>query len=160
MSDRITISLEGAPRGKGRHRARVVAGRGRKPFVQEYPDPETKRYEGALSGAAEAVMVGRTPLSGPLVVVVYAFMPIPASWPKTRQREARNRIIRPVTKPDWDNLGKVCDALNGIVWGDDAAVVDGSVRKFYSDAPELVVTVEPWIPALPVAPPAPLPVAA
>lgn len=148
MSDRITISLEGAPRGKGRHRSRVVIPRGRKPFVQEYPDPETARYEGALSAAARVEMIGREPLSGPLVVVVYAFMPIPASWPKGRKREARNRIIRPETKPDWDNIGKVCDALNGIVWGDDASVVDGSVRKFYADEPELVITVERWVPAI------------
>ena len=148
MSDRITICLDGAPRGKGRHRSRVVAARGRKPFVQEYPDPETARYEAALSAAAQAVMVGREPLTGPLVVVVYAFMPIPTSWPKGRQREARQRIIRPQTKPDWDNIGKVCDALNGIVWGDDACVVDGSVRKFYAEVPELVITVEPWVPVI------------
>lgn len=148
MSDRITICLEGAPRGKGRHRSRVVAAYGRKPFVQEYPDPETARYEGALRTAAQAEMVGRDMLTGPLAVVVYAFMPIPASWTKAKKRDARMRLIRPETKPDWDNIGKVCDALNGIVWGDDACVVDGSVRKFYSDVPELVITVERWAPTI------------
>ncbi|GLS44394.1 RusA family crossover junction endodeoxyribonuclease [Methylobacterium brachythecii] len=148
MSDRITIVLEGPPRGKGRHRTRVVAMPGRAPFAQEYPDPKTKQYEAALSGVAKAEMIGREPLSGPLRVVVFAFMPIPASWSKSQKREARNRIIRPVTKPDWDNLGKVCDALNGIVWGDDAAVVSGQVEKYYSDEPELVVTVEPWVPVI------------
>lgn len=106
------------------------------------------QLQDAIRDAAQAVMVGREPLTGPLVVVVYAFMPIPASWPKGRQREARQRLIRPQTKPDWDNIGKVCDALNGIVWGDDACVVDGSVRKFYAEVPELVITVEPWVPSV------------
>ncbi|MCJ2129200.1 RusA family crossover junction endodeoxyribonuclease [Methylobacterium sp. E-045] len=149
MSEQIVITLPGEPRGKGRHRARVVAPRGgKKPFVQEYPDPETARYEAALRTAAAVVMVGRLPLSGPLVVVVYAFMPIPTNWSQAKKREARNGLIRPVVKPDWDNIGKICDALNEVVWGDDSTVVDGIVRKFYSDNPELVITVEPWVPAI------------
>ncbi|MCJ2128697.1 RusA family crossover junction endodeoxyribonuclease, partial [Methylobacterium sp. E-045] len=46
------------------------------------------------------------------------------------------------------NIGKICDALNEVVWGDDSTVVDGIVRKFYSDNPELVITVQPWVAAI------------
>ena len=142
MSDSITIRLPGAPRGKGRHRSRIAPARaGRKPFVQEYPEPETAAYEGRLRAAATVEMDGAAPLTGMLSVAVFAFMPIPGSWPKRKQQQARDRLIRPVTKPDWDNVAKVTDALNGVVWGDDACVVDGYVRKFYADAPELVVQV-------------------
>lgn len=151
MSDPITIRLQGDPRGKGRHRSRVVAVRGRKPFVQEYPDPETARYERALKIAAQDAMVGREVLTGPLVVGVYAFMPIPANWSQGKKREARNRLIRPTVKPDADNIAKVCDALNKVVWDDDATIVDLFVRKFHADATELVITVEPWVASLPLA---------
>ena len=51
--------------------------------------------------------------------------------------------IRPTKKPDWDNVGKViCDSLNGIAYRDDAQVVDSMVRKFYSEDPKVVVTIE------------------
>ncbi|GEP06844.1 RusA family crossover junction endodeoxyribonuclease [Methylobacterium oxalidis] len=151
MFEQIVIRLQGDPRGKGRHRSRVVALPGRAPFVQEYADPATARYERALAEEAHVEMAGRAMLTGPLVVTVYAFMPIPKSWPERKKREARNRVIVPVVKPDWDNIAKVCDALNGIVWGDDAAVLTGSVMKLYSDEPELVIAVQPWVPVLPVA---------
>ena len=51
------------------------------------------------------------------------------------------RRLRPTTKPDWDNIAKVIDALNHVVWADDASVVDGLVRKFYGETPELVIQV-------------------
>ena len=54
-----------------------------------------------------------------------------------------NRTIRPIVKCDWDNIGKiVCDALNGIAYHDDKQVVDGQVRKFYSEQPRVVVTIQ------------------
>ena len=141
MSALIQIRLPGPPRGKGRHRARVVTMPGQGARVRTHSDPKTVAYEGALRLAAGAAMVGRTPIRGMMKVAIFAMMPIPVSWSKKRQQAARDRSVRPTTKPDFDNLAKVVDALNGIVWVDDAAVVDGYVRKFYSDTPELVIEV-------------------
>lgn len=141
MPSTITIRLPGPPQGKGRHRSRVAIAGGGKAFARQYSDPKTAAYESRLRAAATAEMDGAAPLSGMLSVAVFAFMPIPSSWPKRKQQQARDRLIRPVTKPDWDNVAKVTDALNGVVWGDDASVVDGYVRKFYADEPELVVQV-------------------
>ncbi len=50
--------------------------------------------------------------------------------------------MRPTVKPDWDNLGKVTDALNGIVWEDDKQVVDGQVIKYYDREPRLEIVVK------------------
>lgn len=141
MSSPITIRLPGPPRGKGRHRSRIAAGGGGKAFARQYADPKTAAYEAQLRAAAALVMAGAAPLCGMLQVAVFAYLPIPASWPKRRQADARARVLRPTTKPDWDNIAKITDALNGVVWGDDASVVDGYVRKFYADEPELVVQV-------------------
>lgn len=141
MPATVTIRLPGPPQGKGRHRARAATEAGGRTFARAYSDPKTVAYEGRLRAATSVEMDGAAPLTGMLVVAVFAFMPIPASWPKRRWQQARDRLIRPVVKPDWDNIAKVTDALNGVVWGDDASVVDGYVRKFYADEPELVVQV-------------------
>lgn len=141
MSDSVTIRLPGAPRGKGRHRAQLVQRAGQAPRIHSHPDQKTEVYEGALRVAAGLVMRGRPLLTGPLDCTVFAFFPIPKSWPKAKREAAIARTLRPGVKPDWDNIAKVSDALNLVVWADDAAIVDGVVRKFYAEKPELVIVV-------------------
>lgn len=140
MSDTVIIRLPGAPRGKGRHRAQLVR-RGGVSRIHSHPDQKTEAYEGALRLAAGLEMRGRAQLTGPLEVRIFAMLPIPASWSKRKRLDAIEGRLRPTTKPDWDNIAKVIDALNTIVWADDASVVDGLVRKFYSETPELVIQV-------------------
>jgi Holliday junction resolvase RusA-like endonuclease len=74
-------------------------------------------------------------------VHVVAYVPIPKGWSKRKHALALAGEIRPVTKPDWDNYAKVCDALNSVVWIDDKQVIDGRVEKFYSERPRLRVVV-------------------
>ena len=109
--------------------------------IHSHPDQKTEAYESALRLAAGAAMRGRALLTGPLEVRIFATMPIPASWSKRKRLDAIERRLRPTTKPDWDNIAKVIDALNHVVWADDASVVDGLVRKFYGETPELVIQV-------------------
>ncbi len=50
-------------------------------------------------------------------------------------------IIRPMTKPDWDNIGKkYSDMYNKNVWIDDSCVVRGMVDKYYSILPRVEIT--------------------
>ena len=78
-----------------------------------------------------------------LDVRITAYFPIPKSVSKKKREAMLARTIRPIVKCDWDNIGKiVCDALNGIAYHDDKQVVDGQVRKFYSDQPRVVVTIQ------------------
>lgn len=146
MPEPIIIRLPGPPRGKGRHRSRVVTVPGRAPRTQQYSDAATRAYEADLRKAATATMLGVAPLTGPLSVAVYAYMPIPKSFSKKKRAEALAGLIRPEVKPDWDNIAKCSDAFNGIVWGDDASVVDGFVRKAYAETPALVFRIEPAAP--------------
>jgi hypothetical protein len=76
---------------------------------------------------------GRPLFGGPLRVRVTALYAVPGSWSAKKQREALAGIIRPTGKPDWDNLAKVLDAFNQVVWADDAQVVDGRIVKAYSE---------------------------
>ena len=127
----IIIRLPGPPRGKGRPRF------GRK---RAYADMGTVDYELALAWQARAVWKG-APITGPLAVRVVANMPIPKSWSKSKQFDARTGQLAHTTKPDADNILKMLDALNGIVWIDDAQITMASVEKRYSAQPELIVIV-------------------
>ena len=39
--------------------------------------------------------------------------------------------LKPTTKPDYDNLAKCHDALNGVLWHDDAQITDAVLAKRY-----------------------------
>lgn len=130
----IEIYLAGEPVGKGRPRFVKATGRA---FTPE----KTVRFEDRLSMAAQLAMSGRPLLEGPLKLEMIATRGIPKSWPKKKQDAARAGYLQPTVKPDWDNFGKTCDALNLIVWSDDAQIVDGGVLKFYGDKPGLAIRV-------------------
>lgn len=132
----VTIRLAGVPVGKGR--ARFVRATG-----HAFTPEKTRNYESALRVAAGEAMIGRTPIEGPLTVSVVAAFPVPASWSKKKQQAALANLVRPTGKPDADNLLKALDALNQIVFRDDAQIVEARVSKMYSDIPELIVIVRP-----------------
>jgi Holliday junction resolvase RusA-like endonuclease len=138
VTDAIIITLGGAPRGKGRPRFSTASGRPR-----AITPSATRAYEAQLKFAASQAMGRRLPLSGAVKCEMTATVPIPQSWSKKKKAAALAGLLRPTTKPDWDNYAKTCDALNQIVWVDDAQVVDGRVVKFYGEQPMLVVTVTP-----------------
>lgn len=65
-------------------------------------------------------------LHGPLQVLIVAYRTRPKSKPKA---------VCVDVKPDWDNISKlVCDAAtqSGVLWGDDAQIVDGRCIKLYA----------------------------
>jgi Holliday junction resolvase RusA-like endonuclease len=86
-------------------------------------------------------MAGRPPLEDALRVSVLAYFGIPASWSAKKRAAALAGLVRPTKRPDWENVAKMLDALNGVVWRDDAQVVSGLIEKHYSDRPRLRVEV-------------------
>jgi Holliday junction resolvase RusA-like endonuclease len=135
----VTIELPGPPRGKGRPRFAVRGG-----FAAAYTDSKTRDYEAKLKAAAIAAMLGKNPLDEALGVSLTAYMPIPESWSQKKRAKALAGDIVPTTKPDADNLYKMTDALNKIVWRDDALVVSAACMKFYCERPRLIVSVFRW----------------
>jgi len=136
MNRLVSVELPGPPQGKGRPRFARKNG-----LSFAYTPSKTRAYEKALAQAAALAMRGREPLIGPLNVMVWAYMPVPASWSRRKRDAALAGILRPTTRPDWENIAKVTDAFNGIVWKDDAYVVDGAVSKRYAESPRLRVEV-------------------
>lgn len=111
-----------------------------------YTPERTLNFEARMAHAAQLVMEGRPLFEGPLSVIVEAHMPVAESKPRKFKSACLAGQIRPTKKPDWDNIGKLLDALNLIVWQDDAQIVDGRVIKWYSATPRTVVTVTPLKP--------------
>lgn len=131
--DTITIELPGPVRGKGRPRFMKATG-------IAFTDTKTRSYEAQLKYAAVDAMAGKSPMEGPLRVTVVAYFPIAQSWPKKKQAAAQLGEIYPTSKPDGDNILKLCDALNHVVWRDDSQIVDAIVMKRYGQ-PKLVIVV-------------------
>ena len=76
-----------------------------------------------------------------LKVSIEYHMPIPKSWNLTKRLTS---IGKPhVSRPDLSNLIKfVEDALNGIVWRDDALIYELHCRKIYSECPHTQFVVD------------------
>ena len=136
----LQIIIPGDPVAKGRPRAAVIRGQARM-----YTPAKTARYESKVALFAQQAMRGaqRTlPLDVALSVHVQAYLPIPTSWSQRKQRAALAGEIRPVSRPDADNIGKaVTDGCNGIVWRDDSLIVDWRVTKTYALDPRVLVAV-------------------
>lgn len=148
----VVIRLDGPPRGKGRPRTRVIG-----EFATIFTDAKTRKYEDLLKAEGIKAMAGRAPTDEAVSVVVYAYMPVPASWSKTKTASAISGDIMPTGGIDLDNIVKMIDGLNyhprrhkldrekrPIVWKNDSQIVSMQAMKVYSDRPRLEITVWRW----------------
>ncbi len=136
IAKHFCLEVPGVPVAKGRPRM-TKAG-------HTYTPMRTRNYEADLRVLAKQRMRGVQPMEGPLQVEIIAYMPMPQSWPKWKRSLVTEHgvFIRHTTKPDIDNLGKIIDGLNGVVWADDSQICDLTVRKRYSLEPRLVIVVQ------------------
>ena len=142
MSIQITIPI--APTGQMRARATV---RGRHAMV--YKAGEQQSREAALAAyLAPFRPVER--LSGPLLLGVRAYLPIPKSKPKKFREAALRGLIAPTIKPDLDNIIKnIKDVMTNLgFWLDDKLIVGylPGTGKYYSDRPRWEIEVRAWTP--------------
>jgi len=144
----LSITIPGQPYAQKRHRARV-AGKGAKQWVSVYDHPDNVAFRDraqlhfweAIKGKPGVVQILHS--EGPLRLGIAAFW----QCPKSQERKREPRLLRYKTgRPDCDNCAKaIMDAGNGILWADDAQVVELEVSKFIAaqgDAPRTVVRIE------------------
>jgi Holliday junction resolvase RusA-like endonuclease len=144
----IQFHVGGDPQGKGRARA---FRRGN--FIGHYTPEKTRTYEGIIRYAAQQAMNGAPPAEGPLSLTVRICITIPASWSKKKRDQAGMGRLLPAKKPDLDNIVKaVTDACAGVVFGDDAQIVDLVASKMFASIPGVWVTVD-QIPSIPATSP-------
>jgi Holliday junction resolvase RusA-like endonuclease len=88
--------------------------------------------------AASRAMGKEEPLIDPVEMVVRAVYLVPRSWPKKKADAAWWRA----SKPDADNLAKIIsDAINTIVFVDDAQIASLTVQKMYGPIAGVTVSV-------------------
>lgn len=153
MEPFLTIEVPGPPQGWERagvtirHKIKAVmvgneTSIKKVPFIKHYTQAATKGYEDYLKLQGNLAMRGKRLLVDvPVKVEILSIFPIPESWTKAEYNAAIAGDYRPICKPDWDNIAKVTDGLNKVVWKDDAQIVDGHVQKFYGERPFLHIEV-------------------
>lgn len=128
----VRFVVPGRPRGKS-----VIRTGGGTFFVAG----ETREEMETVRIIANRAMNGAVPFDDAVELRLCAYFAVPRSWSRVKQARALAAIIRPTVKPDWDNIGKLCDALKGVVWRDDALVTDVHLWKRYADQPRVVIEI-------------------
>lgn len=107
--------------------------------------PRRQRYYKAVIIDYASRAIGNRPLIDvPCELKILAYYPWPKSWSR-KKREACGGW-KP-SKPDTDNIAKIVkDAMNNVVYTDDARVCSAHIwKKFTDDKPCLKVEVRPLV---------------
>jgi len=87
---------------------------------------------------------GFMPLKGAVRLELRIFKSIPKAAGKKKAALMEAGEIRPETKPDWDNVGKmISDALEGLAYERDSQIASGQVEKLFSSRPRVEIKVMP-----------------
>lgn len=109
--------------------------------IRVYDPPKVSKYKKQLSQLARSQYKGE-PLDGAIEVEITFYRQVQKSLSKKERARRLSGEHRPTVKPDLDNYIKsTLDALNGILWTDDAYIVDLHAHKYYSDDPHIEITV-------------------
>lgn len=129
-----------APRSRA-----FISKKTKKPMATIYQAPAQKQFEETVAEIAEAAFaeqVGGDPFEGPVNVTMIVFLSWPQATTKKALADIEAGLSAPTKKPDNSNVAKsVEDAMNKIVFKDDAQVVNLLVRKRFSDTPRVAVRV-------------------
>ena len=132
---KVSFTIDGDPVGKGRPRVTKTG--------RAYTPKATQKYEAIVKTLYKTECKYTFPEGVPLDVRITSYHYIPSSASRKLKEAMRTHKARPCKKPDVDNIVKIIlDSLNRIAYHDDAQVVDLQVRKFYSDKPRVVVTIQ------------------
>lgn len=146
--EHLKFKVPGAPQGKAR--ARTFCDRKTHRMKSITPE-KTVLYENLIKtsyiDAAEKEKFKGFFNKEPVQIGILAIYPIPQSKSKKMKKEMEYGQILPTKKPDADNIAKaICDALNGVAYGDDAQICKLCVSKRYQavegSTPYTVVEVE------------------
>lgn len=79
----------------------------------------------------------------PLEVDIVVAFEIPKSFSKSKRLQALQGDLKPLTKPDVDNISKnILDSLNSLTYPDDKQVTRLNIQKIYSAFAHVVVQIK------------------
>lgn len=104
-----------------------------------YTPQQTVEYESTVKSIYKE-KYSNVKLLGNVFMYINAYFKIPKSAKKKEKIDMLSGNIRPIKKPDWDNVGKIIsDSLNELAYHDDSQIVSANVEKWYSDNPRVEV---------------------
>lgn len=132
----ISFTVPGPIRGKQRAGRMVLPG-GK---VRSFNPRQTETNEKLIRDYASLRMRGHAPFAGAMFLSIRLYKTYPKSWSKKRVRET-SWITG---KPDPDNIAKlVADALNKIVWFDDAQIACLLVTRRFAATEYTEIYIQP-----------------
>lgn len=82
-------------------------------------------------------------ITTPCKIECVSYLPIPSAMNGKERILAELGLIYPIGKPDWDNLAKTySDMIQGTLLFDDALIIEGVSKKFYSLKPRIEITLK------------------
>ena len=131
--------VEGKVQGKARARTFFNHNTGK---MQSITPEQTKSYEELIRWSYKA-SGGKYLGKNSIELSIKAYYSIPQAFSRVKREQALQGEIRPMTRPDIDNITKVVlDALNGVAYYDDKQVVSVSCEKWYGEMGCLVVEIK------------------
>lgn len=81
-------------------------------------------------------------ITTPCKFTCISYFPIPNSMNNIEKIAAELGLIRPISKPDWDNVAKAyCDMVQGLLLYDDSLIIEGVSKKYYSVKPRIEIKI-------------------
>ena len=121
---KVSIVVPGKPVPKARPRMTKSG--------HTYTDKATLQQEKAVKILGQAAMKGGSPITADGVEMDIAFVfEMPKSW--SLKKPAEKLGTPHCVRPDIDNLIKIVDALNNVVWEDDCQVARLTAMKMWGE---------------------------
>lgn len=121
----IELIIPGQPTGKARPRVTKWGA---------YTPEKTVNYETLVKEMFAIKYPDHKPYEKEVALFVDAYFEIPKSAPKSKRIAMKHNDIRPIKKPDVDNIVKIIgDALNKLAYRDDSQIVSTTITKKYTD---------------------------
>ena len=113
-----------------------IRGKGRPRFTRNghaFTDEKTRNYENLVKLLAMQAMekAGATVKDKPVKATIHAYFEIPKSYSKKKIQAIIDGKEKPLKKPDLDNLIKVVDGCNKIIFNDDVQIYSINATKSY-----------------------------
>lgn len=134
---KLVFDIEPVQQARPRATTRNIRGK----HARLYDPPKGKSFKAQLQYLAKAKRIKRFDES--IEVSIQFYRKVQGSVSLVEHNRRVSGAHRPVVKPDVDNYIKATlDALNGIIWKDDAQIVTLHAAKYYSDHPRIEMEVE------------------
>lgn len=142
----MKLTILGTPQPKQSARFKSIK-MGAKTFMKSYqPEAVVQNERNIAFDVKSQLPLGFVPYDAAIgMKALFVFPPL-KSWSKKKMAELTSGlIIFKESKPDLtDNLMKgLCDAMNGIVFIDDARVCEVQSRKIYGTVPRIEIEIYP-----------------